>query len=65
MISTGHSQANNMLNNAHLSIGSTAVQSLKCIFACKVDHSDSYLEISLSFDLYFQAYVSKNKLSRN
>ena len=39
-----------MLNNAHLSIGSTAVQSLKFIIACKVDHSDSYLEISLSFD---------------
>ena len=56
MISTGHSQANNILNNAYLSNGCTAVQSLKCIFACKVDHSDSYLEISLSFDLYFQAY---------
>ena len=54
-----------MLNNAHLSIGSTAVQSLKCIFACEVDHSDSYLEISLSFDLHFQVYVSKNKFSRN
>ena len=65
MISTGHSLANNMLNNAHLSIGSTAVQSLKCIFACKVDHSDSYLEISLSFDLHSQAYVSKNKFSIN
>ena len=48
-----------MLNNAHLSIGSTAVQSLKCIFACKVDLSDSYLEISVILYHYLLIYIFK------